>query len=81
MEVYLKFPIRDVAGTSADAIEFKYKVIDAIENTGIGQVTGSGMGFGEIDIDVEMADSTDGISRLRALMKALQIESVEIRDS
>ncbi|MAT70842.1 MAG: hypothetical protein CMJ58_15110 [Planctomycetaceae bacterium] len=54
------------------------ELADRIEDNGIGVVVGSGLGRGEMDIGVELADATIGVPAIREIAEELGIADVEI---
>jgi len=57
--------------TIEQAIDLKYELAEAIEKANLGQVTGSGIGFGQIDLDVDIGPNADSVRRLRKLIELL----------
>ncbi|MCA9196638.1 MAG: hypothetical protein KDA87_03835 [Planctomycetales bacterium] len=73
MEIELRLDLRDSELSFTAAHQLKNAIIDRIELEGVGEVTGSGQGFGEIDMDIELADDDETLSRLRKIIHDFQL--------
>lgn len=74
MEYGVIIDLNDMPLSTAEAHELKSALIDGVESQGVGEVTGSGMGLGMIDFDIEMAESTSAQHKLRTILRSLELE-------
>ena len=58
---------------SAEDLELRRKIEEAIEQEEIGRVVVADAGVGHIDIDVEVASTADGVPRLRDLLETFGV--------
>ena len=74
MEIEIRIPI--VNESLLDGARFKNRVAEMIEAEGIGTVTGSGIGNGEMDLNVDVGTSNDAKSNLRTLLESLGVGDI-----
>lgn len=58
---------------SAEDLELRRRIEEAIEREGIGRVVVADGGVGHIDISVEVASTADGVPRLRDLLESFGV--------
>ena len=75
----IRIPLDGEGLVNKEELELRWQLADLIEERNIGHVTGSGSGFGQMDISVDVADESTGKSKLRSLANELGISEVTIR--
>lgn len=58
---------------TAEELELRRKIEEAIEKEGIGRVTVADAGVGHIDINVEVDSTADGVPRIRDLLETFGV--------
>ena len=78
-EVILR--IQSASNNPLEELEFSHFVADCVESHLIGRVTGSGYGFGQADIGIEVEDLAVASLQLQGLTKSLGIQGRVAIDS
>ena len=74
----IRIPLNGEGLVNKEELELRWQLADLIEERNIGHVTGSGSGFGQMDISVDVANEATGRSKLRDLAQELGISDIVI---
>lgn len=76
-EVHIQYPLIEDKSVE-EQVELRHIVQEAIEASGIGEVTASGCGRDQMDITVEVQNSDEAATQLGKLFETLSIPNAEI---